>query len=66
VRIRRSTGSGASPLPGPNENRNEQTRTRSQRRGAFVPGASVCEPSAGAPPLIAVVSITVVAFGGGR
>jgi hypothetical protein len=66
VRIRRTTGPGASPLPGQNENRNGQTRTRSQRIRAVVPGKSVCEPSAGALPLIFVASITVVTFGGDR
>jgi hypothetical protein len=66
VRIRRSTGPGASPPPGQNGNRNEQTRTRSRRIRAFVPVQSVCERSASALPLIFVVSITVVTFGGDR
>jgi hypothetical protein len=66
VRIRRSPGPGASPLPGQNKNRNEQTRTRSRWIRAVVPGQSVCERSAGALPLIFVVSLTVVTFGGDR
>ena len=66
MRIRRSTRRGASPLPGQNENRKEQTRTRSRWIGAFVPGQSVCERSAGALPLIFVVSIPRVTFGGDR
>jgi hypothetical protein len=66
VRIRRSTGPGASPLPGQNENRNEQTCTRSRRIRGVVPGQSVYEQSAGTPQLISIVSITVVTFGGDR
>ena len=66
MRIRRSTGPGASPLPGQNKNRKEQTRTRSRWIRAFVPGQSVCERSAGALPLISVVSIPRVTFGGDR
>ena len=66
MRIRRPTAPGASPLPGQNENRKEQTRTRSRRIGACAPGQSVCERSAGVLPLIFVVSITVVTFGGDR
>jgi hypothetical protein len=64
VRIRRSTGPGASPLPGQNENRNEQTRSRVIC--VVVPAQRVCERSADALPLIFVVSITVVTFGGDR
>jgi len=64
VRIRRTTGPGASPLPGQNENRNEQTRSRRIR--AFVPAQRVCERSAGAPPSIFVVSNTLVTLGGDR
>jgi hypothetical protein len=64
VRIRRSTGPGASPLPGQNENRNEQTRLRQIR--ALVAGQSLCERSAGTRPLIFVVSITLVTSWGDR
>jgi hypothetical protein len=66
VRIRRTTGPGASPLPGRSKNRNEQARRRSRRIRASVAGQSVCERHAGALPLIFVVSITVVTCGGDR
>jgi hypothetical protein len=66
VRIRRSTGPGASPLPDQNENRNEQTRTCSRWIRVIAPVQRVYEWSAGALPLIFAVSITVVTFGGDR
>jgi hypothetical protein len=66
VRIRTSTGPGASPLSGQHENSNEQTGTRSLWIRALLPGQSVYEWSAGALPLIFAVSITVVTFGGDR
>ena len=66
MRIRRSTGRGASPLPGHNENCDEQTRTCLRRIRGFAAGQSVCERSAGALLLVVVVSITVVPFGGDR
>ena len=65
MRIRRSTGPGASPLPGQNENRNEQPRTCSRRIRAIAPVRglrTVC----GCIALVFVVSITVVTFGGDR
>ena len=66
MRIRRSTGPGASPLPGYNENHKKQTRTRSRWICAVVLGQSVCKRSAGALPLTFVVSIPRVTFGGDR
>ena len=65
MRIRRSTGRGASPLPGQNENRKEQTRTCSRWIRAVAPGQRVCDRCAAASPLVFVVSITVP-FGGDR
>jgi hypothetical protein len=65
VRIRRSTGPGASPLPGQNENRNEQTRTCSRWILAVAPAQRACDRCAAASPLVLVVSITVP-FGGDR
>jgi hypothetical protein len=64
VRIRRSPGPGASPLPGHKENRNEQTRTNSRWIRVIASAQRVCERCA--PPLVFVVSITVVTFGGDR
>jgi hypothetical protein len=66
VRIRRSTGHGASPLPDQNKNRNEQTRMCSRRILVVAPAQRVCERCAAASPLLFVVSITVVRFGGER
>jgi hypothetical protein len=66
VRIRRSTGPGASPLPGHNENRNEQTRTCSRWIRVIAPVQRVCERCAAASTLVFVVSITLVTFGGDR
>jgi hypothetical protein len=66
VRIRRSTGPGASPLPDQNENRNEQTRTCSRWIRVIAPVQGVCERCVAASTLVFVVSITLVTFDGDR
>jgi hypothetical protein len=66
VRIRRTTGPGASPLPGHNENRNEQPRTCSRWILAVAPAQRACDRCLAASPLVFVVSITLITFGGDR
>ena len=66
MRIRKSTGPGASPLPGHNENRNEQPRTCSRWIRVIAPVQGVCDQCVAASPLVFVVSITLVTFGGDR
>ena len=64
MRIRTTTGPGASPPPGLNKNSNDQTRPR--RSGTGVLGVSVADRRAGMHPLPLMASIMAITSTPGR
>jgi hypothetical protein len=67
MRIRTTTGPGASPPPGVNKNSDHQTRPG--QIGTSIVGISVADGRAGMQPLQLVVSITAITStpcGGGQ
>jgi hypothetical protein len=62
MRIRTTTGPGASPPPGLNKNSNDQTNPRWIGAGAL--GMSPADTRVGMQPLTPMVSIIPVACGG--
>jgi hypothetical protein len=66
MRIRTTTGQGASPLPGHRDNRDKQTRPHRRGMSTVALGQRVGDGYAGAPVVIGVGSITVVTVGGDR
>jgi hypothetical protein len=65
MRIRTTTGPGASPPPGPMNNSNDQTTPR--RIGTRAPGVSLAEGHTATPPLrpmVPIMTVTPMVCGG--